>query len=124
MFKNSCLNVADNSGALLVKVTRRHRAATNILGTAASVVMRKYDVNRRLQKKKKYACLFITAKYQNRRQNGTCVRFGENRGLLFSDFNFEKLIGTHVSGPAGRELRKRQYDSATFQKISTNCIIF
>lgn len=122
MFKNSILECADNSGAVLVKITQVYARQTNTIGARTSVVMRQFDRTKKLQKKKKYGCMLLTGRQVVRRKNGLCVRFGQNRGILFSDKDFDKMLGTRVFGPAGREIRRKGLDTAILQKISANCI--
>lgn len=122
MFKNSILECADNSGAVFVKITQVYARRNNSLGVRTSVVMRQFDRTKKLQKKKKYACLILTSRQAIRRKNGLCVKFSQNRGILFSDRDFDKLLGTRVFGPAGREIRRKGLETSILHKLSSNCM--
>jgi ribosomal protein L14 len=122
MFKNTIISAADNSGAVLMRITQIYTKSVSPLGVRASVVMRQFDRAKKLQKKKKYACMLISGKQLTRRKSGVGVRFSENRGILFYNKDFDKLLGTRVSGPVARELRRRGLDASVLQKISANCI--
>lgn len=122
MFKNTIISAADNSGAVLMRITQVYANSLSPLGVRTAVVMRQFDRAKKLQKKKKYACMIVSGKQLTRRSNGFGVRFSENRGILFYNKDFDKLLGTRVSGPVARELRRRGVDASVLQKISANCI--
>lgn len=122
MYKNSIIESSDNSGAIRLRVIQKYQYRTNPIGVKAAVVMRKFDPTKKLFKKRKYACLFVTSRQTVRRQNGLRVRFGANRGILFYDKDYDRLLGTRVFGPVGRELRKIKIEAAALQKIAANCL--
>lgn len=106
-----------------MRIVRKYKNSTNTLGMFVNVVMRKFDKARKLQKKRKYVCVIVSAKQQFRRKNGVSVRFQKNRGVVFTDRSCEKLVGTRAHGPAGREVLNARLETALFKKIASNCVV-
>ena len=91
------LRVADNSGAkevLCIKVlggTRRRYAGIGDVFIAGDVVR----------------CVVVRTKKENRRSDGSYIRFDENAAVLINDQLQPR--GTRIFGPVGRELREKRF---------------
>jgi large subunit ribosomal protein L14 len=105
ILKESKLKITDNSGALRARCIHAYRNQTTQLGNFLKVVLTRFDSRKKLHKKKKYLGLVVTTKQQNRRRNGTFIRFSENRALLFADE--QKFLGSRIHSPLCRELKKK-----------------
>jgi large subunit ribosomal protein L14 len=108
------LNVADNSGALIVECIK-------VLGSAryakigdeiiATVQKRHIDptfikhIKRPLKKGSIVRAIIIRTKRPLIRPNGLTIKFDENAVILYSN-KTENLFGSKIYGPVTRELRK------------------
>ncbi|MGQ0742963.1 MAG: 50S ribosomal protein L14 [Acidimicrobiales bacterium] len=104
------LRVADNSGAkeiLCIKVlggTRRRYASIGdvIIATVKVAIpgaaVKKGDVVR---------CVVVRTAKENRRPDGSYIRFDENAAVLINDALQPR--GTRIFGPVGRELRDKKF---------------
>ena len=104
------LRVADNSGAkevLCIKVlggSRRRYASIGdiIVGTVKDAIpggsVKKGDVVK---------CVVVRTKKENRRPDGSYIRFDENAAVLINDALQPR--GTRIFGPVGRELRDKKF---------------
>ena len=108
--QESRLRVADNSGAkevLCIKVLggskRRYASIGDIIvGTVKDALpggaVKKGDVVK---------CVIVRTKKENRRPDGSYIRFDENAAVLIKNDNEPR--GTRIFGPVGRELRDRKF---------------
>ena len=108
--QESRLRVADNTGArevLVIKVlggTRRRYASIGdvFIATVKDAIpggsVKKGDVVR---------CVVVRTKKENRRKDGSYIRFDDNAAVIIND----KLEprGTRIFGPVGRELRDKKF---------------
>jgi large subunit ribosomal protein L14 len=102
--------VADNSGAkevLCIKVlggTRRRYAGigdvfiATVKDAVPGAAVKKGDVVR---------CVVVRTKKENRRPDGSYIRFDENAAVLINDALQPR--GTRIFGPVGRELREKRF---------------
>jgi large subunit ribosomal protein L14 len=108
--QESRLKVADNSGAkevLCIKVlggTRRRYAGIGDIFVAAvkdaipGAGVKKGDVVK---------CVVVRTKKENRRPDGSYIRFDENAAVLIKDDLTPR--GTRIFGPVARELRDKKF---------------
>ena len=108
--QESRLRVADNSGAkevLCIKVlggTRRRYASIGDIFVATvkdampGAAVKKGDVVK---------CVVVRTKKENRRPDGSYIRFDENAAVLIKDDGTP--VGTRVFGPVARELREKNF---------------
>jgi large subunit ribosomal protein L14 len=108
--QESRLRVADNSGAkevLCIKVlggTRRRYAGigdvfiATVKDAVPGAAVKKGDVVR---------CVVVRTKKENRRPDGSYIRFDENAAVLINDALQPR--GTRIFGPVGRELREKRF---------------
>jgi len=110
------LNVADNSGALIVeciKILSKVRKNQANIGDEilATVQKRHIDPNfirhlkRPLKKGMIVRAIVVRTKTGIIRPNGTKIYFDENAVVLYSK-KTENLLGSRIIGPVTRELRK------------------
>ena len=52
-------------------------------------------------------CVMVRTRKEQRRKDGTYIRFDDNAAVLINDAN--EPIGTRVFGPVARELRDKKF---------------
>lgn len=104
------LKVADNSGArevLCIRVlggTKRRYAS---IGDIFVATVKDALPNSGVGKGEVVRCVVVRTKKENRRLDGSYVRFDENAAVLLTDANQPR--GTRIFGPVGRELREKRF---------------
>jgi large subunit ribosomal protein L14 len=115
IYKQTKLKIVDNSGAKLIRVFQllKYPSSQNysqsgdlVLGSIIS-----YKVNKKVNKKQIYKVLIITSKKNIQRNNGVCIKFDENRGILVDE---NKSLGTRIFGPVSKEIKKGAYTRLLF----------
>lgn len=109
--ERSILNVADNSGAKIVRCfrilggTRRRYAAIGDIVVASVQVA---EPRKNVKKKDIVKALVVRQRNPFRRIDGSYVRFDENAVVLIDAK--KEPIATRVFGPMPRELKTRGYE--------------
>ena len=104
------LKVADNSGAKLVqciKVLGGTRRRTAGVGDIIVVSVKNAIPNSKIKKGDKARAVIVRTAHQNRRLDGTAIRFDENSAVLIN--NNKEPVGTRIFGPVARELRYKNF---------------
>ncbi len=104
------LNVADNSGARKIACiapvggdTGRHAG----LGDIITASVKEATPDGTVKKGQVVKAVIVRTRKQNRRLDGSYIRFDENAAVLI---NAQKEpIGTRVFGPVARELRDKKF---------------
>ena len=114
--KETRLDVADNSGAKLVKVigvlggsTARGRMTRRTAGVGDRIVcsVKKALPNSDIKAGDKVRAVIVRTKFPTRREDGSYVRFDSNACVLIGDDGNPR--GTRIFGAVARELRDRNY---------------
>ncbi len=104
------LDVADNSGAKVVKCirvlggTRRKYAS---LGDVIVVSVQEAIPHSKVKKGEVYYAVVVRTKKEVGRPNGSYIKFDTNSAVLLNK-NMEP-IGTRIFGPVARELRDKRF---------------
>ena len=115
IYKQTRLKIVDNSGAKIIKVFQllKYPSSQNysqsgdlVLGSIMS-----YKVNKKVSKKQIYRVLIVTSKKNIHRNNGICIKFDENRGVLIDE---NKSLGTRIFGPVSKEIKRGSYTRLLF----------
>ena len=104
------LQVADNSGARKIacilplggSVGARAR-----LGDIITASVKEAAPDSQIKKGKVVKAVVVRMRKEQRRRDGTYIRFDENAAVLISDAH--EPIGTRVFGPVARELREKKF---------------
>ncbi len=109
--EESKLQVADNTGAKLLKVIRlkggfQRRYAR--IGDIVTVTVKEAAPNSSVKKGDVLHAVIVRTKKETRRADGTYIRFDENSAVIIDKENREPK-GTRVFGPVARELRDKGY---------------
>ena len=106
----SVLNVADNSGAKVVKCIkvlggsrRRYAGLGDIIVVSISEAMPNSKVKRGSIAK----AVVVRTTRENRRADGSYIKFDENSAVIINAQS--EPVGTRIFGPVARELRARKF---------------
>lgn len=107
--ERSIVNVADNTGALSVRlfaVNGKNRRRSISVGDVAMASVQASTPMAKVPKGSKVKVVIVTTRRKIQRRDGSSVRFSENRCVIINKGTME-MVGTRVFGPVARELRDR-----------------
>ena len=106
------LQVADNSGARKISCilplggsTGRYASLGDII--TANVKESSPDAPEAVRKGKVVKAVIVRCRKEQRRRDGSYIRFDENAAVLIKDDR--EPVGTRVFGPVARELRDKKF---------------
>lgn len=107
------LNVADNSGAKLIRVIQVHGGSKRRFGhvgdiVAASVIAASPQGG--LKRGEKVKAVIVRTAKECRRANGEYVRFDDNAAVIIQSAKSADPVGTRVFGPVAREVKDRGFN--------------
>jgi len=104
------LVVADNSGAKAVRCIRvlggtrkRYAVVGDIIAASVKVAI----PGATIKKGQVVKCVVVRTKKEQRRRDGTYIRFDQNAAVLINDQ--KEPVGTRIFGPVARELREKKF---------------
>lgn len=106
----SCLNVADNTGArrlMCIRVLNKNKKQSAIVGMIIIAVVKDALPNMSIQKSNIVRAVIVRTSKKIRRQNGMSIRFDDNAAVLINKDGLP--IGTRIFGPIARELRDNNF---------------
>ena len=106
----SILDVADNSGARKIAVINPIGGSTGRyarLGDIVTASVKEATPESNVKKGQVVKAVIVRTVKEQRRRDGTYIRFDRNAAVLINDQN--EPIGTRVFGPVARELRERRF---------------
>jgi large subunit ribosomal protein L14 len=110
--ERSVINVADNSGAKIVRCFRvlgGSRVRYARIGDVIIASVQKAEPRKAVKKKDIVKAVIVRTKKALRRKDGSYVRFDDNAVVLIDDKKEPKA--TRVFGPLPRELRELGYET-------------
>lgn len=113
----SVLNVADNSGAKLVKVILVHGGSHKRFGYVGDIVtaaVEGSEPNGTVKDKQVIKAVVVRCRKETRRPDGTYVRFDDNAVVIIDSIAGKQPLGTRIFGPIAREVK-----DAGFTKIAS-----
>ena len=113
----SVLNIADNSGAKLIKVILVHGGSRRRFGHIGDIVtaaVEGADTNGAVKDKQVVKAVIVRTRKETRRADGTYVRFDDNAAVIIDSISSEQPLGTRIFGPVAREVKE-----AGFAKIAS-----
>jgi large subunit ribosomal protein L14 len=108
--QESRLKVADNSGAkevLCIRVLGGTKRRYGGIGDVFVATVKDAIPGASVKKGDVVRCVVVRTKKENRRPDGSYIRFDENAAVLIDNQNQPR--GTRIFGPVGRELRDRKF---------------
>ena len=106
----SMLEVADNSGARKLQMILPLGGSTGLnagLGDVITASVKEAAPEGQVQKGKVVKAVIVRTRKEQRRKDGSYIRFDRNAAVLVNDQN--EPVGTRVFGPVARELRERKF---------------
>jgi large subunit ribosomal protein L14 len=107
---HTILKVADNTGAkklFCIKVLGGSRRKYAGIGDIIVVSVKETIPNSKVKKGEVARAVVVRVAKENRRSDGSYVKFDENSAVLINNQN--EPIGTRIFGPVGRELRAKKF---------------
>lgn len=111
------LNVADNSGAKLVKVILVHGGSHRRFGHVGDIVTAAVEgatPDGTVKDKQVVKAVIVRTRKEIRRPDGTFVRFDDNAVVIIDSRAGKQPLGTRIFGPIAREIK-----DAGFAKIAS-----
>lgn len=106
----SILEAADNTGARKLFCIRVLGGSTKRYGRLGDVIVvsvKEAIPNSKVEKGEVYRAVVVRTRKEQRRADGSYVRFDDNAAVLIDKEN--EPMGTRVFGPVARELRQRGF---------------
>jgi large subunit ribosomal protein L14 len=106
----SMLDVADNSGAkkvMCIRVLGGSKRRYARVGDVIVVTVKEAVPDSNVKKGSKAKAVVVRTRKENRRPDGTYIRFDQNACVLINVQG--EPIGTRVFGPVARELRWKEF---------------
>ena len=104
------LTVADNSGArqlTCILPIGGDAGLTAGLGDVITAAVKEAAPDSQIKKGKVVRAVVVRTRKEQRRKDGTYIRFDDNAAVLIDDAG--EPIGTRVFGPVARELRDKKF---------------
>jgi large subunit ribosomal protein L14 len=104
------LTVADNSGARQLTCILPVGGDAGLvagLGDVITASVKEAAPDSQVKKGKVVRAVVVRTRKEQRRKDGTYIRFDDNAAVLINDAN--EPIGTRVFGPVARELRDKKF---------------
>jgi len=104
------LEVADNSGAKRLSCILPIGGSTGLkasLGDIVTASVKEASPDSNVKKGSVVKCVIVRTKKEQRRKDGSYIRFDQNAAVLINDDH--EPIGTRVFGPVARELRDKRF---------------
>ncbi|HEY3267361.1 MAG TPA: 50S ribosomal protein L14 [Armatimonadota bacterium] len=104
------VNVADNSGARVIRVIRVLKGSSARYGLVGDVIVanvKSATPGGAIKKGDVVRAVIVRTSHTIRRPDGSYVRFDDNAAVLINAANEPR--GTRVFGPVARELRDKQF---------------
>ena len=104
------LTVADNSGARQLTCIMPVGGDAGLvagLGDVITASVKEAAPDSQVKKGKVVRAVVVRTRKEQRRKDGTYIRFDDNAAVLINDAN--EPVGTRVFGPVARELRDKKF---------------
>ena len=104
------LTVADNSGARQITCILPLGGDAGLkagLGDVITAAVKEATPESPVKKGKVVRAVVVRTRKEQRRKDGTYIRFDDNAAVLINDAG--EPVGTRVFGPVARELREKKY---------------
>ncbi|HVB57177.1 MAG TPA: 50S ribosomal protein L14 [Candidatus Acidoferrales bacterium] len=104
------LTVADNSGARQITCilpVGGDAGLTAGLGDVITAAVKEASPDGQVKKGKVVKAVVVRTRKEQRRKDGTYIRFDDNAAVLINDAG--EPVGTRVFGPVARELREKKF---------------
>ena len=106
----SKLEVADNSGAKVVKCIKVLGGSKKMIANMGDIIVVSVQQalpGGKVKKGEVKKAVIVRTTYPNRREDGSYIRFDENSAVILNNSN--EPVGTRIFGPVARELRAKNF---------------
>ncbi len=106
------LNVADNSGAKLVRCALVHGGSHRRFGRVGDIitaVVEGADTNGIVKDKQVVKAVIVRTHKETRRPDGSYIRFDDNAAVIIDSINGKNPLGTRIFGPVSREVKDKGF---------------
>ena len=106
------LNVADNSGARILQVIHifgGSKRKFGYLGDVLNCVVKEATPTGGVKEGEIVKVVLVRVKKEDRRKDGSYIRFSENAGVLIDNAKDKNPRGTRIFGPIAREIKDRGF---------------
>lgn len=106
------LKVADNSGARILQVIHifgGSKRKFGYIGDVLNCVVKEAVPTGTVKDSEIVKVVLVRAKKEQKRKDGSYVRFSENAGVVIDNAKDKNPIGTRIFGPIAREVRDRGF---------------
>lgn len=104
------LNVADNTGARLIKCIQVLRGSNRRYGRIGDIIVasvKEAEPRKAVSKKEVVHAVIVRQKYPFKRSDGSYIRFDSNDAVIIEG---KSPKGTRIFGPLPRELKEKGFD--------------
>lgn len=104
------LKIADNTGAkvgMCIKVLGGGHRRYGRVGDLIVITVKDALAGSKIPKGSRHRAVIVRTKKEQRRRDGSYIRFDENAAILVDDANEPQ--GTRIFGPVARELREKKF---------------
>ena len=106
------LKVADNSGARILQVIHifgGSRRKFGYIGDILNCIVKEAIPTGQVKESEIVKVVLVRAKKEQRRADGSYVRFSDNAGVVIDTIKDKNPRGTRIFGPIAREVRDRGF---------------
>lgn len=103
------LNVADNSGALKIRVIHVFGGSKRRFGRIGDIlncVVLEAQPKSQVKKGEIVKAVLVRSRKELKRQDGSYIRFSDNAGVLIDNPEDKNPRGTRILGPVAREIKE------------------
>ncbi len=107
----SCLTIADNSGAKIGKIIGipgYSKIKFAGLGEVIKVAIQKALPNSGVKRHEVLTAVIVRVHKEQKRKDGSYIRFDDNAAVIID--NKKNPVGTRIFGPVARELKEKGFD--------------
>lgn len=108
----SMLKVADNSGARILQVIHifgGSKRKFGYIGDVLNCVVKEAIPTGQVKASEIVKVVLVRARKEQKRQDGSYVRFSDNAGVIIDNIKDKNPRGTRIFGPIAREVRDRGF---------------
>ncbi len=110
--KESFLEVADNSGAQLLKCIHLVGSTRKRYAYIADIIkcaVKKAIPGGQVKKGDVVTAVIVRTRKEHRRVDGSYIRFGDNAAVIIKSVDDVTPLGSRIFGPIARELRAKNF---------------
>lgn len=107
------LKVADNSGAkilMVIQIFGGSKRKFGFIGDILNCVVKEATPSSQVKSSEIVKAVLVRAKKEQRRKDGSYIRFSENAAVVIDNMKDKNPIATRIFGPIAREIKERGFN--------------